>query len=265
MPATTRTTTCLHCSLCCPAGVATDADGRATPAYPGHEAEPRQGLCARGHFIAELLSHPGRIREPMARGGDGLRAVARDGARGLAALARGSREGLAVVIDGNLPCEEIARAVHVANVGLNVDRVALFIPPADEAVLRGLATSAAPRAGREALADCDVLLAVGDPFATHPLVASPVLDALAKARGNRLLCIDSVRGRTAGFAAEFCRVAPGGEAAALAGLLAAMGAAESLPEAARCDVAAAAEMAGVDADELAGLAASVSSARAPIA
>ena len=258
MPVTTRGTTCLHCSLCCPAGVAIDDVGVVSPEYPGHEPGSHHGLCARGHFIAELLAHPGRLREAMERGGEEPRAIATD-PRGRSALLRGSREGLAVVIDGNLPCEEIARAAHVTRMGLNVDRVAIFIPTADEAVLRGLATSGVERVPKEALAECDIILAVGDPFATHPLVASPILDAIAKARGNRLLCIDSVAGSTAGFAAEFCQVAPGGEAAALAGLLAAMGAAAGLP--ARCDLAAAAELAGVEPAALESLARAIGGAR----
>jgi len=259
--ATTHETTCLHCSLCCPAGVAIDEYGLVTPEYPGHTPDAHHGLCARGHFLADLAAHPGRIREVMERGGGGLRAVPRDQARGRSVLLRGSREGLAVVIDGNLPCEELARAVHVAHVGLNVSRVAIFVPPADEAVLRGLSTSAAPRVQKEALADCDILLAVGDPFATHPLVASPIIDAMGKARGNRLLCIDSVRGKTAAFAAEFCQVRPGGEAAALAGILRGIGAADRVAALADCDLAQAAQLAGADAAALEQLAKSVAGAK----
>jgi len=164
------------------------------------------------------------------------------------------------VLDGNLPCEELAEAVRLARAALEVDRVTLFIPPADEAVLRGLSTSAAPRLGPDALAECDVVLAVGDPFATHPLVASPVLDAVTRQRGNRLLNIDSLRGRTAGFATDFCQVRPGGEAAALGGLLRAMGAAESVPALATFEPSEAAAMAGVDAAALEAMAAAVAKA-----
>ena len=261
MAATTRETTCLFCSLCCPAGVAIDDYGLVTPEYPGHTAGSHHGLCTRGHFIGELLGHPSRLHEAAAREGDALAPIAIDEAcRRVAGLLPQIRDGLAVVIDGNLPCEELAEAARLAREGLEVDRVVLFIPPADEAVLRGMATSSAPRLSEDAIRDCDVILAVGDPFATHPLIASPVLDAVSKARAHRLVCIDSVRGRTARFAAEFCQVRPGGEAAALAGLLRAMGAGASVPALATCEVGEAAEMAGAGVAAIEALAAAVGKA-----
>lgn len=256
MAATTRETLCLHCSLCCAAGVSVSDYGLVAPEYPGHSPESHHGLCTRGHFIADLLSHPGRLRECFAREPEGLTPIAVDELpQRVEELLTPGRDGLAVVIDGNLVCEELVAAVHAARAGLEADCVTLFIPPADEAILRGLSTSRARRVPKEALAACDILLAVGDPFATHPLVASPVLDAITAKRGNRMICIDSVRGRTSRFAAETCQVRPGGEAAALAGIARAMDAIEGLP-----DVAESAAMAGVDAAALEGIGAALAAA-----
>jgi len=238
--ATTTETTCLFCSLCCPAGVAVDEYGLTAPEYPGHTPAAHHGLCYRGHFIAELANHPGRLTDGIARDGSAMHAVRpAEALRRAAELLHGIRNELAVVVDGNLPCEELAAAVRCARDGLGIGRATIFIPPADEAMLRGLAASQAPRLGEAAVAECDVLLAVGDPFATHPLIASPALDAIGKARGHQLINVDSLRGRTSRFAADFCLVRPGGDAAALAGILNALGSFADL------SLAKAAEMAGV--------------------
>ena len=245
MPATTKETTCLLCSLCCPAGVAFGDYGLATPAYPGYAAQ-QQGLCFRGHYISELISHPSRLDLATVREPDRVRTLApAEALRRVAALLPTLRDEVAVVIDGNLPCEELDACVHATRGDLGLNRVTVFIPLADEALLRGLAAAPARRIGRDALADCDVILAVGDPFATHPLVAGPVLEAVAKARGHCLLNIDSLRGRTARFATDFCQVRPGGEPAALAGLLRLMGFAEAVPQLSELDASRAARMAGV--------------------
>lgn len=264
MAATTKETACLLCSLCCPAGVAFDDYGLTAPEYPGHTAAARRGLCARGHYIAELAGHPGRLDRGLVRGPSAPKAVAPSEAlRQAAAALASARNETAVVLDGNLPCEELAAAVRSAREGLGIARVTLYIPPSDEAVLRGLAASSATRIGERELGDCDVILAVGDPFATHPVVASSVLDALAKARGRRLAVIDSVQGKTSRFAADFCQVRPGGETAALAGLLLALdagsgAAAGALPG---LDIPAAAAMAGVAPGRLEALAATLSKAQ----
>jgi len=257
--ATTNETACLFCSLCCPAGVAVDEYGLTTPEYPGHTPGSHHGLCHRGHLISELVGHPGRLHEAMVREGEQTKTVpSAEAMHRVADLLPADRDDLAVVIDGNLPCEELVAAVRSAREGLGIRRVVIFIPPADEAMLCGLSTSAATRLGEPALADCDVILAIGDPFATHPVIGAAILDAVAKARGHRLLNIDSLRGRTARFAGDFCQVRPGGEAAALAGLLRAMGAGESVPG--LPSLAVAAEMAGVDAGSLEALAGSLAKA-----
>lgn len=217
MLTTMAETRCLFCSLCCPAGVAFGEMGLSEPAYPGHAPPAHHGLCYRGHFLSDLAAHPGRMVGAVARDDGSVRSVPpREALRRVAELLPGMRGEAAVAIDGNVPCEELAEAVRLARVGLGIERVAVYVPPADEQVLRGLAASAARPLGEEELAHCDVILAVGDPFATHPPIAAPVLDALARARGNRLINLDSVRGRTARFATDFCLVPPGGEARALA-------------------------------------------------
>jgi len=239
-----------------------DEYGLAAPEYPGHRATWHHGLCYRGHFISELVNHPSRLHEATIRDRDRPQAVPPGEAlRRAADILPAMHDELAVVIDGNLPCEELAGAVRLARQGLDINQVAIFIPPADEAVLRGLATSSAPCLGEEPVAGCDVILAVGDPFATHPLIASPALDAVAKARGHRLVNIDSLRGRTARFSADFCQVRPGGEAAALAGLLCAMSGASSVGALAELDVSKAAEMAGAPAGSLEKLASAVQAAK----
>ena len=262
MALSTHETTCLFCSLCCPAGVAVDALGFVEPDYPGHTSERHRGLCFRGHYLSDLAAHASRFHEATVReGGEERQAMPAEALRDAGRSMPNERSATAVVVDGNATCEEILGAVRAARDGLGVQRVTIFVPPTDEAVLRGVAAGAAARLTRESVAECDVVLAVGDPFATQPVVASPVLDALSADRRHRLVNIDPIRGRTARYATDFVQVAPGGEAAALAGLLMAVEGA-AVPEALNGrDIEWAAERAGVSTGALESAARAVQDAK----
>jgi len=220
-PTSTR---CLFCSLMCPLAVQAHGKHVILPAYPDDKiAASRTGfaqgrLCYRGHYVTALLGHPKRLTDATVKA-DGRPCTADDAVRELAAVLK-ERAGAetAVLVDGNLPCEDLAGAVRFANDSLGTQNVAVYLPPADEAILRGLSAASCRLLSLEMVEECDTLLAVGDPFATHPVLARAMLDAKAAGPRHRLLVLDTMLGRTSRFADTFVQVAPCAEAAALAAI-----------------------------------------------
>ena len=141
---------------------------------------------------------------------------------------QGAGDRAAVLLDGNMSNEAISAGIAFAREVVRTQNVCVYIPPADEALLNGLTATEAKFGTPEELADCDVLLVVGDPFASHPVISEYILRARRKARGNDLTVIDSMSGRTLKYATTPILVKPGQEAAALAALLKEL-APESLP------------------------------------
>jgi len=208
---------CLFCSLRCPVAVSLDAEQTAHPEYVDRE-DAR--LCFRGHYVAELLSHPARLSRPLERAKAGQRETDLRSAIALAvermsAVAQPGQVG--VVVDGNRSAESVAAALDFARDALGSPYGAVYLPPSDEELLRGAGMDAGALDPAE-LAQCDVILAIGDPFATHPVIAKPIIDAMQRERANRLAVIDCCRGRTARFATDFVQVPCGQEWQALEAL-----------------------------------------------
>jgi len=225
-----RTTRCLLCSLAC--RVAFDVgpeDGRdeVLTEYVAGDPVTQGRLCFRGHYLADMATHPFRVTGAARREGDALRPA--EMTKVIPAVASRLREAgtrAAVVVDGNLPTEDIVAALRFARDVVGTDLLSVYLPDGDAEALRGIS----PRTPLLALADAggrDAMLVIGDAFATHPVLSRPVLEARA-ARKLRLFGMDCMPNRVAGFAESFLRVVPGGEAAALAGLCMLMG--RPLPE-----------------------------------
>jgi len=201
------------------------ARGVYQPDYPaGGWTDGR--LCPRGHYAAELIDHRDRVNRAYSREDSELKPISPD--QGLDLLAghlkkAASPAETAFLLDGNLLCEDIAAGIRFAQDVVTTANVAVYVPPADEELVQGAEASGATMLRPEDFAECDVVLVVGDPFATHPLTAGPMLEARNALRGNRLIVLDSIRGVTTKFATDVIVIPPGGEAAAIAALAQALG------------------------------------------
>jgi len=253
---TIREGRCTNCSLVCPVAVSVDANGKVSPEYVKDPSSATQGrLCFRGHYVAELADHPARLTAAWERNGKVKEAEL---GRALGAAARALEKAVqagsaAVLVDGNFPCESIAQAVSFVREGLGCDRVAVYVPPTDESILRGGSSCGMTGADTGALAKATTVLAVGDVFGTHPVMARPILDAVTRTREGQLLSIDSMVGRTMRYAAKKHVISPGGEAAALAAIARAAGGdlGPSLGDASMADLAGRAGMGAAVAQEIA--------------
>jgi len=217
-------TRCLFCSLTCPAGLdisilATESE--VLSEYLGDDPVTQGRLCFRGHYIAEMAAHPLRLTTAEVK--DASAGIERpmavpmeEATEALAVALRSAGMAAAAIVDGNLPTEEIQAGLELARALTGTEHVCVYLPPTDAAMLRGLRPDT-PFLPFEELAKADAFLLVGDVFATHPVASRPVLDARAE-QGPPIFAIDCMRNCTAGFARQFLRVRPGGEAFALAAL-----------------------------------------------
>jgi predicted molibdopterin-dependent oxidoreductase YjgC len=208
---------CYFCPLLCPLGVERTPAGRFLPQYPTR-VDGLRGLCGRGHTTCELLGHPERRNLALVRTGGAERSMPlAEALAELAALLKGVWDpaAAALVVDGSLPAEVIIAAQLFAEECLEGAAWSVFLPPCDQALLRGLG-SGTELPTTEELARADVTVAVGDPFVSHPIIAGPILKAKLTSRDAALAVLDSVDTVTAGFATQPVTVPPGLEAWALA-------------------------------------------------
>ena len=199
---------CLLCSLLCPIGVEFHERDVAFPFY----RQDGGRACSRGSLSAELLYHRDRLNVAYIGKGDERRPASTSEALShAAARIKALGQEVAVVIDGNLSCETILKAADFAKNVLNTENFSIYLPPSDRGILEGLFASGALLFGEEELLDCNCVLAIGDPFASHPPISKTVHDFRFKDRANRLLVADSSQGKTAEFTFDFYQLPPGGE------------------------------------------------------
>lgn len=218
MKNTLQQSRCLNCSLLCPIAISLGADGKAIPEYvTGDSAATGGRLCFRGHYVSELINHPRRFSSAWVRNGSVAETDLESALDAtVAALREAARDhSVAVLVDGNFPCEEIVRAVTFVKDCLGCDAVAVYVPPTDEGLLKGYASVDGTGCDAAALEQVSTVLAVGDVFSTHPVLAKPILDAVKQTKQGKLLAIDSMVGRTMRHAAKRYLIRPDGEAAAL--------------------------------------------------
>ena len=215
-------TRCLLCSLMCPVALErndSNGDGVFATEYAIENPLTQGRLCFRGHYVAEMASHPFRVTSAEIRDGAECGDVRVSLEQAITRLANrlasaGARS--AVIVDGNSPNEDICAALRLARDVIRTDMCCVYLPESDAAMLRGIAPGT-PILPMEDVAACDAFLIVGDVFATHPVISRPILEARAD-RKARIFGVDCARNRVAGFADEFLCVKPGTEVVLIAAL-----------------------------------------------
>ncbi|KPK61957.1 MAG: hypothetical protein AMK73_07210, partial [Planctomycetes bacterium SM23_32] len=191
---------CLLCSMDCPIGAQDDGLGHVSTVFPA-ELGFDQGACVRGLTAAWVLQAPDRLLVGRMGEEEGAAdAVLRDVVR---AASRYGGSQTAVLVDVSRPIEGVLATAALCREG--GVRLAVWAPPADLPLVKAGLT-ACPPFGE--IADCDLVLAVGDPFSTHPVVAASVRDMQFGARGRRLVSVDTAVGRTGRAADERVAVGP---------------------------------------------------------
>jgi anaerobic selenocysteine-containing dehydrogenase len=170
-------------------------------------------LCARAFGIGTLMAHPKRSNLAACRTNGALRTASIDQAIAATGERIEADAATAIIVDGSYPTPAIEAVLSLASEA--ADTVgAVFLPPADAAMLAGLEAAGWTRGSMPGESN-DAVLVIGDAFASHPPVARHVLDAKHAARGRQLLVVSPLAGGTAAFATRRAIVPPGGEAALL--------------------------------------------------
>lgn len=168
-------------------------------------------LCAKGNSISELLTHPKRLIAPVRdakaiRWEEALPAIG----SALAQLRdKSGADAIGLVLSGDATCEEAALAQAFSPSCLKSKNLDVFSPTNDYEVLDALAggNGATPRASLQDIRNANCMVAVGDPFATCPVISRRVLDARQAARGNSINCIAGAPNMTTRFADAFVQAA----------------------------------------------------------
>jgi len=222
---------CVFCSLACPmifkggsrGAVFTD-DAILSVDWDKSEDNPYEGsLCARGNALAEFVSSPERLNYPFVIGErTGFEAAVKEAASSLKAVKEESGpESIGLIAGGNLTTEEAALAYKFGQEVLGTENVGLLAPD-DVPLFRGWTgcdLSGVSPSGAKPEGDRIVTFIIGDPFADHPCTAKSVLRNKYAGRGNEVIVVAPNRTNTAWFADRHIECAPGGEAAAAAGML----------------------------------------------
>jgi len=226
-------TTCPFCLNGCTSGV--EFNGVEHKMHYFTDAEVNLGrLCPRGNSANIVLDHRERLCRPLLDGRDTTWSEAE--ALIKLWLSEVKPEELGIVYSRGRAADEVRR-LHGLAQELGTPNLACGHIEPENAFnhrLEGVSDAA--------LADIEsskAMLLVGDVFSTSPVASWRMLDARYRDRKNRLVVVDSIRTRQAGFAHAFIQVKPGTEPFALMAMAALIDA-RAVP--------------GVDVDRLAGLA-----------
>ena len=207
-------TTCPFCLNGCGSGV--EYNGVEHKMHYFVDAEVNKGrLCPRGNSANIVIDHRERLCLPLLDGRDTTWPEAETLVRGW--LSEVKPEELAIVYSRGRDAEDVRR-LHGLAAELNTPNLACgHIEPENgfNYRLEGVADAT--------LADIEsakTMLLAGDVFNTSPVASWRMLDARYRDRKNRVVVVDSVRTRQAGFAHVFIQVRPGTEPFALLSLAA---------------------------------------------
>ncbi len=207
-------TTCPFCLNGCTSGV--EFNGVVHQMHYFTDAEVNKGrLCPRGNSANIVLDHRDRLCRPLLDGRDTTWSEAEALVRTW--LAEVKPEELAVVYSRGRAADEVRR-LHGLAEELGTPNLACgHIEPENcfNYRLEGVRD-----AGLADIESATAMLLVGDVFSTSPVASWRMLDARYKDRKNRMVVVDSVRTRQAGFAHSFVQVRPGTEPFALLALAA---------------------------------------------
>jgi len=224
---------CVLCGVHCPIGARLDAFGRAHTVYPA-DLGVTHGACVLALTAVRMFSAANRVFSPQA--GPSLRPSPNGGGRRVgeaaveAALDDLARrlssvppDQVALCVDINRPLEGIAAAAALRDQALPGAQVSAFVPPQDWPFA---ATGLGAGPSHSEIAGCDLVLAVGDVFSSHPAMAGFVRDMQQARRQNRLISLDSAPGRTSRGADQAILLTPDRIAPFLCALAVAAGAGE---------------------------------------
>jgi len=218
--AQTEQTAVSRCTLC-PAACQLQLAGAGPDAWRAeYPSQGSAGLCPRGSAVCELLSSHLRISTAMRRRGPRLAEVSI--ASVLREIVSRASGGLTVLLDGNMPCEQLASAAAWCNAWPQA-RLCIAVEPADKQMLTGIDSSGAEYLPASRLADCDGFVVIGDAFAANPMCSRGVLDRRAGEPRTPIVVIDPAAGTASKFATHNVAVGAGMELAALAAVAASAG------------------------------------------
>ena len=188
---------CLLCSLGCGFAIESDFDEAVNLEYLSSDPAFGGSLCGKGNYMIELLNHPSRLIEPVAKG----EAVTWKDALSKTAKALEKSKGSAgIIIGGDASLEDAASAGMCAERCLDAD-FAVHFATGDDGVITAVAAS-----GSGAMATADDIgkskctIAVGDPFDIGPVISGKVLSAKYAHRSNMLAVVSESPNRTSRFA-----------------------------------------------------------------
>jgi len=226
-------TTCPFCLNGCTSGV--EYNGVEHKMHYFTDAEVNQGrLCPRGNSANIVIDHRDRLCRPLLDGRDTTWAEAEALVR--LWLSEVKPEELGIVYSRGRAADEVRR-LHGLAQELGTPNLACGHIEPENAFNHRL--EGVPDTTLADIESARAMLLVGDVFSTSPVASWRILDARYKDRKNRMVVVDSVRTRQAGFAHAFIQVKPGTEPFALIAMAALLDA-KVVP--------------GVDVDRFAGLA-----------
>jgi anaerobic selenocysteine-containing dehydrogenase len=226
-------TTCPFCLNGCESIVTADYQYRME--YPADATVNKGRLCPRGNSANIVVDHPRRLAYPLLDGKevrwDQAMAYCRE------AIAGSTPDETAVVYSRGLTREEVTAVWGFASALGTPNLVCGYLEPDNWFQVRLAGVHAA---ALDDVRKAKTTLLIGDVFSTSPVAAGPLTEARYADRKNRMVVIDSLKTRQAGFAHVFLQVKPGSEAFCL------LGVAGSIDRGLGVDVARCAAVAGVE-------------------
>jgi hypothetical protein len=207
-------TTCPFCLNGCASGVV--SNGYEHKMHYFTDAEVNKGrLCSRGNSASIVIDHRDRLCRPLLDGRDTTWPEAEALARRW--LSEVKPEELGIVYSRGRAADEVRRLHGLAR-ELGTSNLACgHVEPENGFNYRLDGTTEATLAQIES---ARAMLLVGDVFNTSPVASWRIIEARYADRKNRLVVVDSIRTRQAGFAHAFIQVRPGTEPFALVALAA---------------------------------------------
>jgi len=215
----TRKSVCVLCPLGCNIAFLAKGEAVVGPEFVSAGGDHDARVCARGIYGTELLNHPQRVAEPFVRREGRLRESSWPAAvEQLASALRGviethGPESVAIVTEPTRSTRELEAVGHLART-IGAGAVSCLFEPQDWPLV-----ARETSAGVSAVVEANCVIAFGDVFQTHPVIAKEIIDAKYTARGNSLFVVDPRRTNTAWFASDHVQNRPGTEALVLACML----------------------------------------------
>jgi len=193
---------CLFCSLGCSFILDVERDEAANLEYDREHPVTKGKLCAKGNYILELVNHPMRLTVPKK---NDKPVTWKQAATEMAEAIRSARDkrSVAVVVSGDASSEDVGLAVAFAANCLGTSTVTASFPTNDDKVIAALGKTSAgiKDATPDDIEKSVCTIAVGDPFATCPVIAGPMLAARNASRKNSLNVVSDEKNMTSRFAA----------------------------------------------------------------